>query len=351
MPVYVYALALVPGIIALVGPFIGGAAPLAVPLLLFGLVPLIEVFTKPSGHNLETATEARRRHSHAPDALLLLIVPLQYGLVLAMMSQVSSGALTGWALPGAVLAAGIPCAAYGINVAHELGHRRTRLHRGASKMLLLSTLYLHFFIEHNRGHHARVATPEDPASARRGENIYAFWLRSVSGSWASAWALEDKRLKGHAHPRMTLSNQMTRFTLIQIAALGIALTIFGPLATTCWVGSSIVGFLLLETVNYIEHYGLVRKRQANGRYERVQLHHSWNSDLPLGRALLFELTRHSDHHAHPARSYTILRHFEAAPQLPTGYPGMVLLALFPPLFYRVMDRQLADESERLHQAA
>lgn len=351
MPFAAYAVSFVPGLLALAAMFLGGWTPWSVPLLLFGLVPLVELFTRPKGRNATPREEADRRESGAPDALLFAAVPLQVAIVVALMVQTAAGALTGWSLVGAVVAAGLGCAAYGINVAHELGHRSTRPHRTASKVLLLSTLYLHFFIEHNRGHHARVATQDDPASARHGETLYAFWWRSVTGGWRSAWHLEDRRLRALAHPRLTLRNEMVRFTLIQVAAVAAALVAFGPLATAAWLGASLMGALLLETVNYIEHYGLQRDRRADGRYERVRPAHSWNSDHPLGRVLLFELTRHSDHHAYPARPFAVLRHHDHAPQLPTGYPGMVLLAACPPLFFRVMDRQLHRESARLAQAA
>ena len=351
MPFAAYGLALVPGVLALVALAVGGPAPWLVPALLFGLVPALELCTRGDRRNASPDAERHRRQSAAPELLLFAIVPLQVGIVLSLMSQVAGGGLTGWALPGAVLAAGMGCGAYGINVAHELGHRPTRHHRLAARVLLLTTLYMHFTIEHNRGHHARVATPDDPATARRGQTVYAFWLRSVVGSWRSAWALEDRRLRRFTHPRLRFDNEMTRGTLIQLAALALALIAFGPLATACWVGASLVGVLLLETVNYIEHYGLQREARPDGRYERVQPHHSWNSDLPVGRLLLFELTRHSDHHAFPARPFPVLRHHAHAPQLPTGYPGMVLLSLFPPAFFRVMDRQLSRERDRLQAAA
>lgn len=351
MPALAYAVSFLPGLLALAALFLGGWTPWSVPLLLFGIVPLVELFTRPKGLNATPEEERVRRESPTLEALLFLAVPLQIALVVGLMAQVSAGALAGWSLAGALLAVGLGSAAYGINVAHELGHRSTRAHRTAAKVLLLTTLYMHFFIEHNRGHHARVATAEDPATSRRGQSLYAFWWQSVTGGWRSAWQLEDRRLRSRAHPRLTLRNEMVRYTLIQLGALGLALWAFGPLATAAWVGASLLGALLLETVNYIEHYGLERDPRGDGRYERVQPTHSWNSDHPLGRVLLFELTRHSDHHAYPARPFAVLRHHDHAPQLPTGYPGMVLLAAVPPLFFRVMDRQLERESARLAAAA
>jgi len=198
-----------------------------------------------------------------------------------------------------------------------------------------SALYPHFFVEHNRGHHTHVATPLDPASAQRGLWIVVFWPRSIVGGFLSAWALDRREvLRGWAW--------------VSLVWIGVLLA-FGPFAALSWVCVGAVGILLLETVNYLEHYGLKRMRLSNGRYERTRPCHSWNANHPLGRALLFDLTRHSDHHAHPGRPYQVLRSFEDAPLLPTGYPGMILLSLFPPLFFRVMHPHLEREQHRLSQ--
>ena len=335
------------GLLALgwVSVLLGGWWTVSLPLLTFGLVPLLELATVPR-------PEAPRvsETSWLYELLLLVSVPGQLGLVLLLLWQVSSGALAGFEVVGAVMTVGTACGAFGINVAHELGHRREPWAQRASQVLLLTSLYMHFFIEHNRGHHAKVATPEDPASAPRGVTVYRFWAQSVMGSWRSAWEIEDRRRRREAHPRLSLNHAITRFTVIQSAAVLLSLLVFGPLATLSWVCAAVLGFLLLETVNYIEHYGLRRAKNARGRYERVRPEHSWNADYPVGRALLFELTRHSDHHANPGRSYPTLRHFDDSPQLPTGYPGMMVLALVPPLWFAVMDRRVDSEVGRLRAA-
>jgi alkane 1-monooxygenase len=325
---------------------LGGWWTITLPAVTFGLVPLLELLFPPRPEPPRKAGSTRLH-----DLLLLVSLPGQAGLVLLMLAMIASGTLTGWEVLGSVLTVGTACGAFGINVAHELGHRREAWAQRTSQVLLLSTLYMHFFIEHNRGHHANVATPSDPATSRRGESVYRFWLRSVTGSWRSAWAIEDRRLRRHAHPRLRLDHALTRFTLIQTAALSAALVFFGPLATLAWVGSSLIGILLLETVNYIEHYGLLRAQKPDGRYERVRPEHSWNADYPIGRSLLFELTRHSDHHAFPGRPYPTLRHFNDSPQLPTGYPGMILLSLVPPVWFRVMDPHTEREVGRVRAAS
>lgn len=351
MPVFAYSLGLLAGLMGLAGLWMGGWATVAMPLFLFGLVPLAELLLPATGGNLPEQEEQRRRDAGLPQVFLLLTVPLQVAIVGSLLWLTSTGALTGWELLGAIATAGTACGAYGINAAHELGHRRSKTDRLAAKVLLFTTHYLHFIIEHNRGHHARVATEEDPASARRGQTVYAFWAQSLVGSYRSAWALEDKRLRKQPRPRLTWDNEMVRFTAIQVAGLVGVMVALGPLATAVWLAASLTGALMLETVNYIEHYGLSREKGENGRYERVSPHHSWNANYPLGRVLLYELTRHSDHHAFPARPYVALRHYDDVPQLPTGYPGMMVLALMPPLFFAVMHRQLDHEHQRLSAAA
>jgi alkane 1-monooxygenase len=229
-----------------------------------------------------------------------------------------------------------------INAAHELGHTRVRIERRLSKVALAQTCYGHFFVEHNRGHHVRAATAEDPASARFRESLYAFIPRSVIGSVRSAWRLEAARLAGIGKSRWTLSNDVLNAWLLSVALFTVLTVWFGPVVLPWLIGQAIIGFCLLETVNYIEHYGLRRQKLSNGRYERVRPAHSWNSSTVIASVLLFHLQRHSDHHANPLRSYQALRNVDEAPQLPSGYSAMLLLAMFPPLWRRVMDPRVLD---------
>jgi alkane 1-monooxygenase len=229
-----------------------------------------------------------------------------------------------------------------INTAHELGHKRASSERWLSRVALAQTGYGHFFIEHNRGHHVRVATPEDPASARMGESFYAFWPRTVAGSLRSAWELERERLARMGRGPWTIRNDALSawaMTLALYAALALA---FGPVVLPYLLLQAVVGFSLLEVVNYLEHYGLMRSCREDGRYERTAPEHSWNSNNVASNVLLYHLQRHSDHHANPTRRYQALRHVDEAPQLPTGYAGMIVLALVPPLWRRTMDRRLLD---------
>jgi alkane 1-monooxygenase len=201
----------------------------------------------------------------------------------------------------------------------------------------MTTWYMHFAIEHVRGHHVHVATSQDPATAPLHTNFYSFWLRTVPAQWRSAWRLEARRLQKHGQGVYSLRNEMLWFVLIQAAFTGLIGWCFGLLGVVGFLGSCVFAFSLLEAVNYLEHYGLERAIDQRGRAERVSPEHSWNSDHVVSRMFLFELSRHSDHHATASRKYQVLRSFQESPQLPTGYPGMVVLALIPPLWFAIMD--------------
>jgi alkane 1-monooxygenase len=239
----------------------------------------------------------------------------------------------------------------GINTAHELGHKKDTLERWLSKITLAQTCYGHFFIEHNRGHHVRVATPEDPASARFGETFWEFLPRSVWGSLKSSWELEAQRMrrldKNPWHP----TNDVLNAWAMSVVLYGALIAVFGLSVLPYVVISAVFGFTLLETVNYLEHYGLLRQkvdeplarregRPASGRYERCAPEHSWNSDHLVTNLFLYHLQRHSDHHANPTRRYQTLRSMDGAPNLPSGYASMIGLTYFPPLWRRVMDHRV-----------
>lgn len=336
---------------AALGIYLGGLWAYGAVIIAFGIFPFLEaILPAPDDNHPESAVatlESRRLF----DFVLYVSVPIQYGIVGYFLYAVATGQHAGPVeLVGWILSVGVSCVMLGINAGHELGHRTRRSEKRMSQALLLTSLYLHFFIEHNRGHHRHVATPLDPASARRGEWLYPFWWRSVSGGFLSAWQIEAKRLRnsGHPHP-YGFANQMLRFMLVQVAALVAIGLVAGPIALGAFILAATVGFLLLETVNYLEHYGLQRRFDSTKqRYEKVQPHHSWNSNHLLGRLLLFELPRHSDHHAHAARRYQGLRYFERSPQMPAGYPAMILLAMVPPLWFYVMHRQIDRLPENIN---
>ncbi|MEU2041452.1 alkane 1-monooxygenase [Nocardia niwae] len=225
----------------------------------------------------------------------------------------------------------------GINAAHELGHRVEHLERWLAKIALAQSAYGHFFVEHNRGHHVRVATPEDPASARLGESLWEFLPRSVSGSFRSALALERERLARKGKGWWSVHNHILQAWSMTLVLFGALIAAFGVQVLPWLLLQAVIGFGLLETVNYVEHYGLLRARRPNGMYARCSPRDSWNSDHLVTNIFLFHLQRHSDHHANPGRRYQTLRTSEQAPQLPAGYAAMIVLAAIPPLWRWMMD--------------
>jgi alkane 1-monooxygenase len=263
-----------------------------------------------------------------------LAAPVLVGLVIWASWVVTHRGLTPVELAGLLISVGICTGGLGITVAHELIHKASWFDRRLGQLLLLNVGYMHFYIEHLIGHHGRVATPEDPASARLGESFYRFYARTVPGSWLSAWKIERERIARLQLPWWR--NQMLWFTVLPLAYGGL-LSLFGWQAFPFFLAQCVVGFSLLELVNYLEHYGLERQALPNGRYERVTVMHSWSTPQRLTNYFLLNLQRHADHHVNAAKPYPVLLHIEGAPELPTGYAGMVLLALVPPLFRRVMD--------------
>jgi alkane 1-monooxygenase len=309
-------------------------------VVVFGVLPALEMLLPASTVNMSAAEEEVAKKDRIYDLILYSLVPIQWALLIFFLLRISDPGLPLLVKVGFTTAFGMACGVLGINAAHELGHRPTKHEQLMSKLLLLTTLYMHFFIEHNRGHHKHVSTDDDPASSRYGEMIYTFFFRTIIGSWLSAWRLERTRLQRKGLSFLGWQNEMLRFQLVQAALVGGVWLLFGVEVMGWFLGAALIGILLLETVNYIEHYGL-RRRKKGATYERVLPVHSWNSNHPLGRLILLELTRHSDHHYMASRKYQVLRHFDESPQMPTGYPGMMVLSFFPPLWFRVMHKRIA----------
>ncbi|MER7456026.1 alkane 1-monooxygenase [Micromonospora sp. NPDC126480] len=314
----------------------GWAAWWLTPAVVFGLIPLIDVLLGDDGRNPPDDIARQLQEVRYYRWITFLFLPVQYAaLVLGAWVWTRGGLGVGGAA-GLVATIGI-VNGLAINTAHELGHKRESVERWLSKIALAPTAYGHFYVEHNRGHHVRVATPEDPASARLGESFYAFWPRTVWGSLTSAWHLEIGRLRLRRRSPWTLRNNLLNAWLLTAVLFAGLIATFGWQLVPFLLLQALLGFSLLEVVNYLEHYGLRRQRNAAGRYEKVDPRHSWNSDRVVTNVFLFQLQRHSDHHANPLRRYQTLRSFDMSPQLPGGYASMVLLALATPLWYRVMD--------------
>ena len=314
------------------------------------LVPAAELFITPDPVNMSAAEEELAKQDRRYDLMLYVTVVIQYFLLYIFLEGIVSDSLSFSDRLGRIFAMGLLCGIFGINVAHELGHRVDRFEQTLAKALLLTSLYMHFFTEHNKGHHKRVATPEDPSSARFGEPVYTFYFRTIVMSYVSAWHIANEECSKKRGTAFSVHNEMIRFQFLQIAFVALIGWHFGTSAVLAFLGAAFMGMLMLETVNYIEHYGLQRKLGASGQYERAMPHHSWNSDHVVGRLMLFELSRHSDHHYLASRKYQVLRHHDNAPQMPTGYPGMMLLALVPPLWFSIMHKKI-KEWQQAHEVA
>jgi alkane 1-monooxygenase len=314
------------------------------PFLVFAVFPLLDLIVGLDAANPPDDAIKWLEQDRYYRWCTYMYLPIQYaGLVFACW-QWSSGKLStvediGLALTVAMVSG------VAINTAHELGHKRASMERWLSKVALAQSGYGHFFIEHNRGHHVRVATPEDPASSRLGESFWAFWPRTVAGSLRSAWELEGVRLDRLQSSHWTYRNDILNAWAMSVVLFGVLTAVFGLVVLPLLLLQAVLGFSLLEVVNYLEHYGLLRQRREDGRFERTRPEHSWNSNSVASNVLLYHLQRHSDHHANPIRRYQALRHYEEAPQLPTGYAGMIVLAAIPPLWKRTMDSRVLDHYE------
>ncbi|TXI99446.1 MAG: alkane 1-monooxygenase [Aquabacterium sp.] len=271
--------------------------------------------------------------------VLYAFVPLQLAATVGGAWLAATGDLPWHHLLGLAISVGM-VNGVAINTAHELGHKKGKLDRWLARISLAPTFYGHFYVEHNRGHHKNVSTPVDPASSRMGETFWAFWPRTVVGSLRSAWHLEAERLARSGKGVWSLSNENLQSWSMSVLLWGAVLAVFGWVALPFLLIQAVYGFSLLEVVNYLEHYGLLRRTLPDGRVERCMPEHSWNSNHMVTNLFLYHLQRHSDHHANPTRHYQALRHFEESPQLPAGYAAMILLAYFPPLWFAVMDKRV-----------
>lgn len=271
--------------------------------------------------------------------LLFLSIPVFYASFLAALYVAIQQTTPLWAYIALAVGAGVSSGS-GITVGHELGHKLNRWDQLGAKIILALTGYGHFSIEHNRGHHVLVATPEDPASAKMGESVYQFAVREIPGAAIRGWELERKRLEKRGLGFWTPQNEVLQSYAITLAITVILISIFGFGALPFILIHHFNGWMQLTFANYVEHYGLLRKKKENGRYEPCEPHHSWNTNHIVSNLMLFHLQRHSDHHANPMRPYQALRNFDELPRLPSGYPGSYVLATVPPLWFNVMDKKV-----------
>ena len=306
----------------------------------FVLIPFAEVFLKPNNKNFDQETMLMEKNSRFYDWILYLAVPIQILMLTSFLFVIELTPIFTISYFGKVFAMGLLCGVLGINIGHELGHRSSRWDQFLGEILLLTSLNTHFLPYHNEGHHREVATPSDAATAKRNQALFSFWITSHFGSYFKAWKIENRRMKKSGKSVFSLSNKMIAYSIANMVLIFGIYYFFDAKVLLAFILAAVIGILMLETVNYIEHYGLLRQKNKSGRYERVKHWHSWNSDHQIGRLMLFNLSRHSDHHYKASKKYQVLESLPESPQMPTGYPGMMMLALIPPLWFSIMNKKL-----------
>ncbi len=311
-------------------------------LLMYVLIPLFDTIfgtdnANPTEHEVEQLTTERYY------VYIMMLATLMHWIALVGMAYVVSHYEWSWFhILGAALSAGI-VNGVALVAGHEMGHKiKDRTQTTCAKLLLACSGYGHFCIEHNKGHHKDVATPEDPASAQFGESIYQFVKREIPGAFRRAWDLESKRLHRQGKSQWSSSNEILQADLLTVIAYVLILAYFGPVMIPFLAIAAAYGWWQLTCANYVEHYGLLRQKKEDGRYEKCQPHHSWNSNHKVSNLILLHLQRHSDHHANPTRPYQVLRDYEDVPSLPSGYPWMFAVAMIPKAWFSMMDPKVID---------
>ncbi len=327
--------------------YFGGASwTFAAVFYAYVFIPLVDEFIGKDAHNIQKEAFQEIIDDWYFDVLVYSHIWIQYGLLAWVSYVLAFDNLLLWQQIGLIVSLGVYASTI-INVSHELGHRHNAIAQAHAKAGLISVMYFHFIVEHNRGHHVHVATPLDPATSKKNQTIWGFWRQSLMGSFLSAWHIQEKLLRKKKQSVWSLRNEMVWGTIAPFVLAGILFAVFSFWTKTPqWIvliaffAQAIIAILSLECVNYIEHYGIVRREISPGKYERVNPLHSWNANHFYSNLLLFHLQRHSDHHAFASRPYQVLRHFDQSPQLPFGYPVMILMSLVPPLYFKVMNNRL-----------
>ena len=303
---------------------------------LYVIIPALDYFVGEDTDNPPESLVPKLSEDKFYRYAIFLAIPVQYAMFIWGSWMLVNGDLgwVGWT--GLFLSVGL-IHGISINTGHELGHQPHAVERWLAKLSLAPGFYGHFFVEHNRGHHVRVSTPEDPATSRFGENFYQFYPRCIIGSIRSAIEIEKIRLAKQGKSFWSWENDLLNAWALTALVWGAMIAWLGWIMLPIMLAQAIYGGSLLEVVNYLEHYGLMRQKKADGTYERCQPHHSWNSNHVVTNIFLYHLQRHSDHHANPTRRYQALRSFDAVPSLPSGYGAMIVVAYIPWLWFKIMD--------------
>ena len=332
---------------AIIGFYLGGYWLFTTPFYIFVIIPTVEfVLTRYGIDELETRRAEKGIH-WLFDIMLYLNILIVFGLLIYSLTKIVSYEYLSIEFLGSLLSLGLVMASNGINVAHELCHRTKTPERFLGKFLLIPSLYMHFYLEHNYGHHLKVATKEDPVTAKYNEPIYIFWISAIKGELLGAIKIQKNRLLKNNTSFFSFYNDMFWYVIIQLSYMLLVFILFGPKGLIFCLLAALFSVLMFESVNYIEHYGLLRKKLSSGRYERVQERHSWNSNHIFGRIVLYELTRHSDHHRIAETEYQNLKSINNSPQLPFGYPTSILLSFIPVLWFKIMNPRVPKDMYEL----
>ncbi len=332
---------------ALVGLYFGGYWLFTTPFYIFVIIPTVElILTRYGVDELETHRAEKGIHSLF-DLMLYLNIIIVFGLLIYSLTKIITFEYFSIEFLGSLLSIGLVMASNGINVAHELCHRNKTFERFLGKFLLIPSLYMHFYLEHNYGHHLKVATKEDPVTAKYNEPIYTFWISAIKGELLGAIKIQKNRLKRNNNSFFSIYNDMFWYGIIQLSYILLVFILFGLKGLIFCLLAALFSILMFESVNYIEHYGLLRKKLSSGRYERVQARHSWNSNHIFGRIVLYELTRHSDHHRIAETEYQNLSSIDHSPQLPYGYPTSILLSFIPVIWFKLMNPRVPRDMYEL----
>jgi alkane 1-monooxygenase len=337
-----YLLAYTIPVSALIGIQLGGYWCYTTVFYAFGFIPIWEAFLSPNPNKLNDQKIERRLANRFFDLMLYFNLVLVFPILGYGIWYLTTTPLEISEIIGLVLSFGIVLGTNGINVAHELGHRKTAWERLLAKILLMPALYMHFYLEHNFGHHLNVGTPKDPATSKKNQSVFSFWFTSTTGQIRNAISIQKDLLKKKKVNFFSIYNDFFYYQLFQLSYLILIAVVFGVYGVLLALGIALTAVLLLETINYIEHYGLIRKEKGT-RYERVTPMHSWNSNHALGRLVLYELTRHSDHHHRASKKYQILESIDESPELPFGYTTSMLIALVPPVWFKLMNKRIPKE--------
>lgn len=307
-------------------------------VVVFGIIPILDYIVGKDPSNPDEAVQVpAMSEERIYRVLTLLMVPIWLGVLLYSGWVFVNNDYSWFGMLGWIVSIGTIGGVIAINLAHELIHKDPKIENWAGGLLLASVTYAGFKVEHVRGHHVTVSTPEDASSSQYNQGVYSFLLRAFPHNFINAWKLEAAYLKRKGKKVISRHNELIWWYAISAGLAVLFGLLFGWMGVLFFLGQSFVAAFTLEVINYIEHYGLHRRVLENGRYERVTPAHSWNSNYFLTNLALFQLQRHSDHHAYAKRRYQVLRHYEESPQLPGGYASMYVLALIPPLWKKVMN--------------